>query len=312
MTSVTQLDDTWKNLPWKKFRKIVFRLQRRIFAAQKSENTIKLIKLQKLLMSSKAAQWLAIRQVTQLNTGKRTSGIDGKTALTIKERIKLYETLNKHWKQWKHKSLKRVYIPKADGKRRGLGIPTIADRAYQCLLKFALEPYGEAIFNSNSYGFRPGRNTHDVQQAIYVNLNSQAKGLTKRILELDIEKCFDQIDHKAIMQRVTLPSHAKNGLFRAIKAGVKGEYPSSEKGTPQGGCISPLLANLVLHGLEDVGHQIRYRLIKRKPPRSVEINALNGFRYADDIVYIVTYSRHFSNRVSAGFLPTPADASDTR
>lgn len=287
MTSVKQLDDTWKNLPWKKFRKVVFRLQRRIFAAQKSENKILVIKLQKLLMSSKAAQWLAIRQVTQLNTGKRTSGIDGKVALTAKERIRLYEALNKHWKHWKHKSLKRVYIPKADGTQRGLGIPTIADRAYQCLLKFALEPYGEAIFNSNSYGFRPGRNTHDVQQAIYLNLNSQAKGLTKRILELDISKCFDQINHKAIMQRVTLPSHAKNGLFRAIKAGVKGEYPRAETGTPQGGCISPLLANLVLHGLEDVGHQLRYKLIKRKPPRSNEINALNGFRYADDLVYIL-------------------------
>ncbi len=180
-----------------------------------------------------------------------------------------------------------MYIPKADGTRSGLGIPTIADRAYQCLIKFALEPYGEAIFSRNSYGFRPGRNTHDVQEIIYSNLNSKAKGKIKRVLELDIEKCFDQIDHKAIMQRVILPSPAKKGLFRAIKAGVKGEYPTSRTGTPQGGCLSPLLANLVLNGLEDVGHQLRYKYIKRKPPRVDEIKALNGFRYADDVVFIL-------------------------
>jgi group II intron reverse transcriptase/maturase len=287
MTSVNKLDDTWKNLPWKKFRKVVFRLQCRIFAAQRNGNKALVIKLQKLLLSSKAAKWLAIRQVTQLNTGKKTSGIDGKTALRVRERVTLFETLNKHWKNWRHKPLKRVFIPKVDGSRRGLGIPTIADRAYQGLLKLALEPYGEAIFNANSYGFRPGRSTHDVQQAMFINLSSNAKGISKRILELDIEKCFDQIDHTALMQQVVLPSFARNGLFRAIKAGVRGEYPTSESGTPQGGTVSPLLANLVLHGLENVGHKMRYRLIKRKPPRKNEIIALNGFRYADDVVYIL-------------------------
>jgi retron-type reverse transcriptase len=138
MTSVNKLDDTWKNLPWKKFRKVVFRLQCRIFAAQRNGNKALVIKLQKLLLSSKAAKWLAIRQVTQLNTGKKTSGIDGKTALRVRERVTLFETLNKHWKNWRHKPLKRVFIPKVDGSRRGLGIPTIADRAYQGLLKLAL------------------------------------------------------------------------------------------------------------------------------------------------------------------------------
>ena len=176
MTSINILDDNWKALPWKQFRKVVFRLQCRIFTAQRNGNIQLVIKLQKLLLSSKAAKWLAIRQVTQLNTGRKTSGVDGKTALSVKERFQLFETLSKHWKDWKHKPLKRVHIPKADGTRRGLGIPTIADRAYQCLLKYALEPYGEAKFSSNSYGFRPGRSTHDVQQVIFTNLRSNSKG----------------------------------------------------------------------------------------------------------------------------------------
>jgi RNA-directed DNA polymerase len=283
MTSITISDDDWKDLPWKKFRKVVFRLQCRIFTAQRNGNKALVIKLQKLLLSSKAAKWLAIRQVTQLNTGRKTCGIDGRTALTVKERIQLFELLSKHWKNWKHKPLRRVYIPKADGTRRGLGIPTIADRAYQCLLKYVLEPYGEAKFSQNSYGFRPGRSTHDVQKALFLNLRSNSNGYQKRILELDIEKCFDRIDHTALMKQVVLPSNASNGLFRAIKAGVRGEYPSSEAGTPQGGVISPLLANLVLHGLENVGYKLRHKWING----GKQLIALNGFRYADDVVYIL-------------------------
>ena len=97
-----------------------------------------------------------MRQVTQLNKGKRTAGVDGKTALRPKQRLDLVEELSKGWKNWQHQKLRREWIPKPDGDKRGLGIPTIGDRAYQCLLKFALEPAAEATFSVNSYGFRPG------------------------------------------------------------------------------------------------------------------------------------------------------------
>jgi RNA-directed DNA polymerase len=275
--------DKWKSIPWRKLRKIVFRLQVRIFKAQKNGNALLVRKLQKLLLSSKAAKLLAIRQVTQLNIGRKTAGVDGKKALESSQRLALYEVLVKNWKQWKHQPLKRVYIPKADGTRRGLGIPTISDRAYQCLLKCALEPVAEALFNAHSYGFRPGRSCHDVQQGIFNQLKANAKGIHKRILELDIEKCFDKIDHKFLMQSVQLPRAAKQGLFRSIKAGVRGEFSSSESGTPQGGVISPLLANLVLHGLENVGYELRYKV--KNGGRYLD--ALKGFRYADDVVYIL-------------------------
>jgi group II intron reverse transcriptase/maturase len=275
MTTELNPVDQWKSIPWRKLRKVVFRLQVRIHKAQKNGNARLVRKLQKLLLSSKAAKLLAIRQVTQLNMGKKTAGVDGKKTLEPAQRLALYEVLVKNWKQWKHQPLKRVWIPKADGTKRGLGIPTISDRADQCLLKYALEPAAEAQFNAHSYGFRPGRSCHDL---------ANAKGIHKRILELDIEKCFDKIDHKFLMQSVQLPRAAKQGLFRAIKAGVRGEFPSSETGTPQGGVISPLLANLVLHGLENVGYELRYKVKNG----GIYLDALKGFRYADDVVSILS------------------------
>lgn len=283
MTMVLQPIDKWKTIPWRKLRKVVFRLQVRIFNAQKNGNSRLVRKLQKLLLSSKAAKLLAIRQVTQLNVGRLTAGIDGKSALNTSERLALHELLVKNWKNWKHQPLRRVYIPKSDGTKRGLGIPTISDRAYQCLIKTALEPSAEATFTTHSYGFRRGRSCHDAQTAIYQLLNSQSNGSTKRILELDIEKCFDKIDHSTLMRLVQLPRVAKQGIYRAIKAGVKGEFCTSEYGTPQGGVISPLLANLVLNGLENVGHELRYS--RRKD--GSRIDTIHGIRYADDVVFIL-------------------------
>ncbi|HEY9834261.1 MAG TPA: group II intron reverse transcriptase/maturase [Stenomitos sp.] len=269
MTHRTVRDD-WKALPWKKFQLCVFRLQIRIFKARKNGDHKLVRKLQKLLLNSKAAKYLAVRQVTQLNQGKATAGIDGKVALNPKERMQLAEQLQSGWKTWEHQKLRRVHIPKKDGTQRKLGIPTIGDRAYQCLLKYALEPAAEATFHGNSYGFRPGRSCHDVQKKIFMNLRSQSNGASKVVLEMDIEKCFDRIDHQAILDRVELPKVAIKGLRRAIKAGVKGEFPRSEMGTPQGGVISPLLANIALNGIETI----------------YENKGATCLRYADDLVYI--------------------------
>lgn len=248
--------ELWKNIPWKKLRRVLFRLQHRLFKAVKAGDKAKARNLQKLILKSRAARLLAIRQVSQLNSGKKTAGVDGRTALTFKERIQLDEVLRVKVMRWEHNKLREIPIPKKDGTTRMLKIPTISDRAWQCLVKYAVEPAHEATFHARSYGFRPGRSAYDAQKILFLNLNSRVNGSIKRVLELDIEKCFDRIDHKAMMERMIAPQAIKQGLWRCLKAGVNPEFP--EQGTPQGGVISPLLANVALNGIEEVHQSVRY------------------------------------------------------
>ena len=264
--------ESWKNLPWKKFRKDLFRLQKRVYKAVREGDTAKARSLQKLILRSRAARFLAIRQVTQLNSGKKTAGIDGKLAISFKERFELEKKLETQASNWKHQGLRSIPIPKKDGTKRILKVPTISDRAWQCLAKYALEPAHEATFSARSYGFRPGRSAQDAQKTIFNNLRSLNKGYQKRVIELDIKKCFDTINHKSIIERLIAPKSIKQDIFKCLKAGVNPEYP--EQGTCQGGVISPLLANIALNGVEKVGE---YRL------RNGQIIS-RCVRYADDMI----------------------------
>jgi group II intron reverse transcriptase/maturase len=246
--------EEWEKLPWKKFQISLFRLQKRLFKAVREGNMVKANDLQRLILKSRAARFLAIRQVTQLNAGKKTAGVDNKKSLTFKERLELETQLQSL--KWKHKGLREIPIPKKDGTQRILKVPTIADRAWQCLAKYALEPAHEAKFPERSYGFRTGRSAHDAQKVIFANLNSNANGINKRVLELDIEKCFDRISHESILSRLIAPDFLKHNIYICLKAGINPEFP--EQGTPQGGVVSPLLANISLNGIEALGKCIRY------------------------------------------------------
>jgi RNA-directed DNA polymerase len=252
----SNVSESWKTLPWKKFRRDVFRLQKRVYKAIQVGDKPKAKSLQKLILKSLAARMLAIRQVTQLNAGKKTAGIDGKASLTVEERLALSSSLRAKSNNWKHQKLRSIPIPKKDGSTRLLKIPTIADRAWQCLAKSALEPAHEANFHARSYGFRTGRSAHDAQKQLFNNLNSRVKGISKRVIELDIEKCFDRISHNSIMERLIAPKGIKTGIFRCLKSGVNPEFP--EQGTPQGGVVSPLLANIALNGIEEIHQSVRY------------------------------------------------------
>ncbi|MEM1394802.1 MAG: reverse transcriptase domain-containing protein [Cyanobacteria bacterium P01_H01_bin.150] len=248
-------NELWNRLPWKKFQKNLFRLQRRIFKAVRDGDMAKVKNLQKLILKSTSAKLLAIRQITQLNKGKKTAGIDGVKSLNFLQRFQvLFQLIDV--RKWEPQELLRIPIRKKNGKARILSVPTIIDRIWQCLIKFALEPAHEATFHANSYGFRTGRSAHDAQKMVFLRLSSKAKGIDKRVIELDIKKCFDRISHKSIMTQLIAPSGIKQGIFRSLKAGVFSEFP--EQGCPQGGVISPLLANIALNGIEDIHTSIRY------------------------------------------------------
>ena len=255
----SSFSEHWKNLNWKKFRKNLFRLQVRLFKAYSIGDTKRARQLQKLILKSHSARMLAIRQVTQLNKGKKTAGVDGKKSLNFEERFELNELLKTNVLRWKHSKLREIAISKKDGTSRILKIPTIFDRAWQCLIKYAIEPAHEAIFHARNYGFRPGRSTHDAQKYVFENLADKHKNKNnteKRVIELDIEKCFDRISHNKLMELTFAPQNIKNGLWRCLKIGTNPNFP--EQGTPQGGCASPLLANIALHGIENIHASVRY------------------------------------------------------
>jgi RNA-directed DNA polymerase len=234
------------------------------------------------LLRSDSSLILGIRQVTQVNTGKRTPGVDGKVVRTATERGRLLTEMR--GQVHKTKPVRRVYIPKANGKRRPLGIPTVEDRVRQFVVKTALEPVWEAHFESGSYGFRPGRSTHDAVGRLFNRLNSRASG--EWILDADIKGAFDNISHDFILRRLgNFP--AKRQIRKWLKAGYVefGTFHETDAGTPQGGVISPLLANVALDGLED--------LLKKAVPGPYKQRTLLGFaRYADDFVVVAPAKEH--------------------
>ncbi|MDJ0598653.1 MAG: group II intron reverse transcriptase/maturase [Crocosphaera sp.] len=269
----------WNTINWAKVQRKVFKLQKQIFQAVKSGNKVKARQLQKLLSKSYYAKLLAVRKVTQDNQGKKTAGVDGKKVTTPQQRISLALSLNLNG--YKTKPLRRVWIPKpGKDEKRPLGIPTIRDRAMQCLVKFCMEPHWEAQFEGTSYGFRPGRSTHDAITAIF----NQIRYVPKYVLDAEIAKCFDKIDHNSLLNKMDIP-YFRPIIKQWLKSGVmdKGVFDNTHSGTPQGGVISPLLANIALDGL--------IRDIEKSFPNSIMRNGkqiLNYkpkiIRYADDFV----------------------------
>lgn len=226
----------WDDLPWKKFRRIVWKLQKRTYQAT-LRGDVKLVrKLQKLLMKSCAAKFLAVRRVAQENSGKKTAGIDGVKSLTSTQRLRMASSLGVDSKA---RPVRRVWIEKEDSDElRPLGIPVMRDRARQSLVKEALEPEWEARFEANSYGFRPGRSCHDAIGAIFIAISRQAKFA----LDADIAKCFDRISHQALLAKVNASPPVQRQLKAWLKAGVMegGELFPSAEGTMQGGTMTPL------------------------------------------------------------------------
>ncbi len=289
---VTKQTTDWHKVNWPKAYRQVDKLRRRIFRATQFAEWKKVKNLQKLMLKSYSNRLISVRQAAQLNKGKNTPGIDKVAKLNPQARGRVVDALTEY-KCWKPLPTRRVHIPKSNGKKRPLGIPSMIDRSIQGMVKNALEPQWEAQFESTSYGFRPGRSTHDARQRIFLNI----KGENNRkwwVLDADISGCFDNIAHEPLMERIgKFP--AKKLVEQWLKAGYvhKDVFYDTEAGTPQGGIISPLLANIALHGMEEaLGIKYKWHKDSRKKDGGFWGNLSNRslIRYADDFV-ILTESK---------------------
>lgn len=263
---------SWERLPWRKLEQHVYRIQKRIYRASESGNLKKVHNLQKLLTRSHAARLLATRRVTQDNDGKKTAGVDGVKKVEPHLRLELAEAI--HPRQWKDQQVppvRRVWIPKpGKPEKRPLGIPTMRERAKQALIKMGLEPQWEALFETRSHGFRPGRGCWDAIE----DITNWICKKSKYVLDADIKGCFDNIDQHQLLEKLKTTSENRKLIKQWLKAGAldKETFAPTEAGTPQGGVISPLFANIALHGMqEEVESKVKGAAL---------------IRYADDFVVL--------------------------
>src|SRR5450432_2711047 len=267
----------WNAIDWRATNRRVRNLRQRIFRATQEGDWNKVQSLQKLMLRSRANVLLSVRRVTQVNQGKNTPGIDKILVKTPAERGKLVDEMSK-LTPWRAIPVKRVYIPKANGTQRPLGIPTIRDRTLQAMVKNALEPSWEAKFEGTSYGFRPGRSAQDAMMQIWHVAEPKRKTW---VLDADISGCFDNINHEHLLDTIgTFP--AKELIRQWLKAGYVeyGQLHETLTGTPQGGVISPLLANISLHGMETaLDNHYRVRI-----NTNIRVGKCAVIRYADDFV----------------------------
>ena len=274
----------WHDVDWRRVQRNVREMQVRIAKACREGKWRRVKSLQRMLTRSKSARFLAVRRVTE-NQGSRTAGVDKQ----------LWDTPNAKWnavgqlkkRGYRARPLRRVYIPKSDGRERPLGIPTMTDRAMQALYMLALSPIAETQGDPNSYGFRIERCTADAMAQLFLCLSKRASACW--VLDADIEGFFDNINHEWLLRKAPMDMRM---LRQWLKAGIihKGQLHATDAGTPQGGIVSPTLANLALDGLET--HLKEHLGVTRA--KKLKVNVV---RYADDFVVTGTSPEVLENEV---------------
>ena len=268
---------SWHSINWKKAHRIVNRLQARIVKAKQEGNHGKVRALQWILTHSFSAKVLAIRSVTR-NKGKKTPGIDGETWNTPEKKASAIHQLKRQG--YKTSPLRRVYIPKKNGKKRPLGIPTMKDRAMQAVYAMALDPIAEVKGDPNSYAYRKERSAHDAMVQVFIILSKKVS--PKWIYEGDIKACFNGISHEWLLTNIPMDKVIGE---KWLKAGYieQNVYHNTDAGTPQGGIISPILANLTLDGLE--------KEMRQAFPKGYGNRKVNMVRFADDFFIFIVATR---------------------
>lgn len=281
MDAVPTHGEQWDSIDWNQVHRVVMRLQVRIAKATREGRWRKVKSLQWLMTHSYSAKKIAVKKITT-NQGKRTPGVDGVLLKTSEDKANMVNSLKRVG--YRPSALRRIYIPKADGKKlRPLGIPTMKTRAMQALHALALLPMSETTADWNSYGFRPDRCTADAIEALFNRLcRKDAPGW---VLEGDIKGCFDNISHEWMLKNICTDTQV---LKKWLKAGYmeKAKFFPTEKGTPQGGIASPTLSNLVLDGIEDLLGRKFNALNRYGRRRQTSSEGIHFVRYADDFVVI--------------------------
>jgi len=229
----TSRQTTWRSIDWKTARQEVRRLQMRIAKAVKEGKHGKVKSLQWILTHSFYAKALAVKRVTS-NKGKHTPGVDGIVWKRARAKMQAVYSLRQHG--YKAQPLRRIYIPKKNGKKRPLSIPTMYDRAMQALYKLALAPVAESTADKNSYGFREGRSCADAVAAAF-NALSKPNSATW-VAECDVTGCYDNISKLWLMENIPIEKRILRQWLNAgyVENGIT--FPT-RKGTPQGGVITP-------------------------------------------------------------------------